>query len=323
MRLRLSLTEPIQSIACVVFESISIHCVALRSLAPSIPLAAGVVRCPQSGLAFRLAFLLELTETPLVAVFQVTFMMPFPASHSRSPSTSLQRLQSSCGEAISDTNSPHYFWANIVQSFRLWIPALPALPLGCARGCAGGAFWRVVRCYPVGKCFFSTAAKLFFRGVPGVLWRGVLWCFVGRCAVVCVCCAVRPASLPGGAACFFHFFKKFFKIFSVWSLFSGTASKTAGGICGTSAGLYRVHRAHRAHRARDTGHKKAPQRRAMGRTGQKKSPATAGGAGCVGCYFVAAVSAAARIASRYTRHWTVSQYPSDVAMTARAALKRR
>lgn len=215
MRLRLSLTEPIQSIACVVFESISIHCVALCSLTPSIPepsqapLAAGVVRCPQSGLAFRLAFLLELTETPLVAVFQVTFMMPFPTSHSRSPSTSLQRLQSSCGEAISDTNSPNYFWANIVQSFRLWIPALPALPLGCARGCAGGAFWRVVRCYPVGKCFFSTAAKLFFRGVPGVLWRGALWGFVGRCAVVCVLCGAPGVFTPWGGV-FFPFFQKIF-----------------------------------------------------------------------------------------------------------------
>lgn len=209
MRLRLSLTEPIQSIACVVFESISIHCVALRSLAPSIPLAAGVVRCPQSGLAFRLAFLLELTETPLVAVFQVTFMMPFPASHSRSPSTLLQRLQSSCGEAISDTNSPHYFWANIVQSFRLWIPALPALPLGCARSCVGGAFWRVVRCYPVGKCFFSTAAKLFFRGVPGVSWRGVLWGFVGRCAVGCVLCGAPGVYTPWGGV-FFPFFQKNF-----------------------------------------------------------------------------------------------------------------
>lgn len=94
MRLRFSLTEPIQSIACIDFDSISIHCVCstlsftLNTYIISDILAAGEVRRPQSGLMFRLAFLLELTLIPLVAVFQVTFMVPFPASHSRSLSHS-------------------------------------------------------------------------------------------------------------------------------------------------------------------------------------------------------------------------------------------
>ena len=108
---------------------------------------------------------------------------------------------------------------------------------------------RVLACRPVlprGEVLFFHRRKTFFPGACPAFCGGVCCGVLSGAVLWGVCCGVRPASLPRGAARFFHFFKKFFKIFSVWSLFSGTASKTAGGICGTSAGLYRVHRAHRA-----------------------------------------------------------------------------
>ena len=79
MEQRFSLTEPIQSITCIDFNSISIHCVCstlsftFNTYIISDILAAGGVRCPQSGLAFRLAFLLELTITSIGSRFSGHF----------------------------------------------------------------------------------------------------------------------------------------------------------------------------------------------------------------------------------------------------------
>ena len=69
MEQRFSLTEPIQSITYIDFNSISIHCVCSTLSFTFI----GIVRHPQSGFAFRLAFLLELTITSIGSRFSGHF----------------------------------------------------------------------------------------------------------------------------------------------------------------------------------------------------------------------------------------------------------